>query len=60
MSETSEPIKKNEKVEAPAKKQEDKIFLFPHEGVSIKAKNREEAEKLYKQSVKETKESNND
>lgn len=48
--------KKTEKVEAPAKKERTKTFLFPREGISIEATNREEAEKLYKQTVKNNKE----
>lgn len=43
--------KKTEKVEAPAKKERTKTFLFPREGISVEAKNREEAEKLYKQAL---------
>ena len=44
------------KVEEPVRDDRE-VFLFPRDGVAIKAKDREEAEKLYKQSL--NKESDN-
>ena len=55
-SETSKEVEETKKVVT----YEDEVFLFPRDGISVKAKNLEEAEKLYHQKLKETKESNND
>lgn len=52
MTEKTEAKKAEESV-----RDEGEVFLFPREGVAIKAKDREEAEKLYKQSL--NKESDN-
>jgi hypothetical protein len=60
MSEKNETTEKSQKPEKTAAvKNKGQVFLFPNPGIAITADNREEAEKIYKQTLKENKESNN-
>lgn len=59
MTDKNETTEKNDKPQKAEAKPQGQVFLFPSEGIAVTAKDREEAEKIYKQTLKENKESNN-